>query len=80
MKVSQRKLTGRRGAETETPARWKLAEVPSGAAQVNECQASRAKCQVEIVTLEHLTLLVAWDATPALAGEPIVEISFRRWR
>jgi hypothetical protein len=46
MKVSQRKLPGRRGAETETPARWKLAEVPSGAAQVNEvssimCQVSR---------------------------------------
>ena len=40
-----------------------------------QCQASRAKCQVKIVTLENLTLLVAWDATPALSGEPIVEIS-----
>lgn len=49
---------------TETPARWKLVEVPSRAAQGNAKLVGNA------------VLPVVWDATPALTGEPITWSSY----
>lgn len=75
-KAFDRKLTGRRKArpsskpglwaETETPARWKLAEVPSRAERVNG-----AKLPAD--TTANIPLLLVRSAAPAIHGELILK-------
>jgi hypothetical protein len=69
--VPGQKPTGRCGAQTETPARRKLAEVPSRAAQGNGSGARKSGLREPNPELpdhlfpDHLTSLV-WDAASAL--------------
>jgi hypothetical protein len=52
---------------TETLARWKLAEVPSRAAQVNGVSGVIVLAQCLLTSVpEELARLVVWDAAPAL--------------